>query len=112
MLKNKNYSYLILVLFLHFSQNCFFQKQNVSLQSSHQMFEYLEAEFTYDEDNILYSVIIPQLENNFERIHVEPLPNKNKQIKIRFEEVLLKENKTFALNHRCIELKTSTICRA
>lgn len=88
------------------------KNQNVSLTSWHQMFEYLEVELSYDEKNILYNVIIPQLEGNFERIHVEPLPNGNKQVKLSFEEILMKENKTLAINHRCIELKTNTICKA
>lgn len=85
--------------------------QNFSLSSMTEMFAYLEAAVEYKDEIIHYHVNIPQVEGGFDKLHVEPLIIDNKQIKIDHNEILIKDNKTFAVAAQCLETLTNTLCK-
>lgn len=94
--------------------NFIFEKlksQNFPLSSTTEMYNYLDAAVEYKDDIIHYHVNIPQVENDFIKLHIEPLPIDGKQIIIDHHELLVKGNKTFAIIAQCLETIATTLCK-
>lgn len=86
--------------------------QNLEFESLSEMLNYLQPQIAYNDDIIEYRVAIPQVENGFTKIYVEPLTINDKEIKIDYNEVLIKNNKTFSVTKQCIEFVSNTLCVA
>lgn len=87
-----------------------FDKQNFTLSSTSEYFTFLIPEIEYKDDEILYyHISIPQLVP-FENYRIEPLTKNGQEIKIDYNEILINENSTFAINHQCLENSGKTVC--
>lgn len=86
-------------------------EQNLTFSSTTEMLSYVEAQVQYKEDTIYYHVNIPQLEDGFEKLHVEPLPRDGKEIQFDSTEILVKGEKTFAIKEKCLETLSNVLCK-
>lgn len=86
------------------------KRQKVNFTSTSEMFTYLTPSFHYENEVIHFHIHIPQVENGFEKLIIEPLTKDNKEIEIAFNEILIKNEKTFAIIENCHEAATATIC--
>lgn len=88
-----------------------FNEQNFTITSTSEMFTFLIPEIEYKDDDILYyHVSIPQV-TPFERFYIEPLTRDKTEIKIEYNEILMNENSTFAINRQCLENSGKTLCQ-
>lgn len=69
-------------------------------ESTSEMVSYLCPEVNYNEDVIYYQISIPQVENGFEKLLIEPLTFNEAEIHIEFNQILIKNNETLATYQR------------
>lgn len=87
------------------------REQNLTVSSVTEMFVYLEAQVEYQDEVIKYHVNVPQVENEFVKLHIEPLPLNGKEIKFDHRDLLIKGDKTYAIIEKCLETANNFICK-
>ena len=85
------------------------KEQILKFTSYDEMLLFVQAEIEYFDEIFYYHVNIPIVERGYQRIFLEPLNKDKKEIKIEFQDVLIKQNKTLAIVSNCLEV-TDTIC--
>ena len=86
------------------------REQNLHFTSTTEMYSYLRSDVEYGENYIYYHVNIPQVENDFKKLFVEPITIQNKEIKTDYSEILIKDNRTYAVTNPCLEFSHITLC--
>jgi len=82
----------------------------IEVESLTQTLHYVQATTKYHDNQIIYTLLIPTTEEKFERLHIIPLPTDGMQIKINYKEILLRDNKTYAIIGKCQESQDNTLC--
>lgn len=61
---------------------------------------------------LYYHVSIPKVENDFKKLYVVLMTIQNKEIKIDYNEILMKDNRTYAVVKPCPEFSYLTLCES
>ena len=83
-------------------------QQNLKFSSLNEMLSLLHSQIEYNDEIFYYHIIVPVVEEGYTRLLIEPIAKNNMEIKIDFNQILLKGDKTYAITSQYTET-TSTI---
>lgn len=85
-------------------------KQHLNVNSIHEALNYLESTVYYKEDTIYINIKIPIVKHGFERMYIYAIPNNGTEIVTASEEVLTRDNQTYAVIGKCLGF-SNFICK-
>lgn len=85
--------------------------QSIKVSSDLQILSLLKPSVSYEKNIIHYRVSIPQIVDLLQHVIIQAIPKDDRKIKLNFNEVLSKDNTTFAVRGKCLETTEVTICQ-